>query len=77
MLLLRLLIFIFVGGRLIRFLVNTFSGSAKKDGEKDNASGPYGQTTQNQSNADEEARRQAYRKWQEEMYRRYQQSQQQ
>ena len=75
--LLKLLVLIFIGGRLIRFFVNTFSRSPKNDEQRDNSSGTYGQNAQHQSNADEEARRQAYRKWQEEMYRRYQQSQQQ
>ena len=74
-----LLVFLIFGGRLIRFLIRSFSHSINDDHEEERR-GPYGQSTdnrQNQTDPYEEARREAYRKWQEEVYRHYRESQNQ
>ena len=76
MTLLKLLVIIVFGGRLIRFIINSINRSQKND-RGETQRNAYDSRFENQTDADEEARRRAYRMWQEEVYRRYRESQNQ
>ena len=68
--------FIIFGGRLIRFLIRSFSNSSKEDPRQDEYRSFRENTEEEMRNrAEEQARQEAYRKWQEELYRRYRESQ--
>ena len=72
------IVFIIFGGRLIRLIINSISRSVKDEHQTDQR-GPYDNRFENRqtSDPDEEARKEAYRKWQEEVYRRYREAQNQ